>query len=121
MKQINRVTKTFKLKKKKRRKKELIEDLIEHCKKQPTITPSKTMYDALTTNVKKELGHSMKLDRLVFRIFYKIFVLYTIGTELYKIGDAYLFMSRINKNEIILPTIKLQDVDLFTTEESFER
>lgn len=121
--QVKKVAKTYKLPSKKLslRKKDLIEAIIEQCIKQPTISSSESRYDVLRKNVIKQMGLSMKLDPLVHKTLYKVFVLYTIGTNLYKLSDVSLFMIRMNTNEIILPTIKVQDVDLFATKDAFER
>lgn len=114
------IYKEFKIRKKKQSaKKDLIKLIIDHCNKQATITPSKTMYDVLKSRIRKLMGYCVKLHASLYKTFYKIYVMYTVGTNLFKLSDVSLFMSRVNKGEIILPEFQVQDVDLFENEASF--
>lgn len=121
--QIQSICKEFKIRKKKNQstKKDLIRLIIEHCNKQATVTPSKTLFDVLRTRIKRIMGYCIKLSLSLHKTFYKIFALYTIGTNLFKIADVNLFLMRLNKGEIVLPEIKVQDVDLFEDAACFAR
>lgn len=97
----------------------LINAIIQHCNNQTTITPSETLADILLIHIKQFMGYSIKLDTTMHKTIYKMHVLYTIATNLLRPADLYLFMSRVDKGEIILPNFKIQDVELFENEVDF--
>lgn len=115
------IAKEMKLPNRYKKKKELINYMLTYGCQQTTLIPTSSMYDELRRIAIKHLGQCVKLDPLLYKAFYKIYVLYTIGTNLDRPSDTAFFISRINMGQITLPSYTIQDVDLFANDVVFEK
>ncbi|KAF2904581.1 hypothetical protein ILUMI_01601 [Ignelater luminosus] len=122
-KDLKDICNSFKLKSSSKRKLDLIEKLLTNCNSQRTLTFTKSTEEILRERIKEKMGYCIKLHPDMYKLFYKLHLLYTFTTSDFNTtSDLYLFLSRAENKDIIIPKYKINvDVKVFSSISEFSK
>lgn len=123
VKDLKDICDSFKLRTPTQRKPDLIQKLVANCNNQTTLTFSRTTEEILRERIKDKMGYCVKLHPNLYKLFYKIHLLYTFTTSDFNTtSDLYLFLSKIEYKDITIPNYKINtDVKVFSSVSEFSR
>lgn len=120
VKEIREICDSFKLKAKPNKKLELIEYLLTSCRKQTTLTLSKSSHQILRDRINDKLGTCVKLSEKLYYLLYRIHLLYTLGSsEFSKPHNLYQFIDSIENGNIVIPEKLIDTSPLFESRNEF--
>lgn len=117
---IKQICDSFKLKIKSGSKSQKIENLLNNCSKQTTLTLSKNINQILRDRVSEKLGRCVKLSEKLYDLLYRIHLLYALGSsDFSKPHQLYQFMESIQNGNTILPGYTVDTASLFDSRDEF--
>lgn len=121
VKELKGIRDSFRLKAKIGKKTELIEYLLENCNKQTTLTLSKNSNQILRDRISEKLGPCVKLSDKFYDLFYRIHLLYALGSssDFSKPHNLYQFIDNIDNGSIVLPDKLIDTSPLFASRKEF--
>lgn len=120
VKELREIRDSFRLKAKIGKKSQLIEYLLENCSKQTTLTLSKNSNQILRDRISEKLGPCVKLSDKLYDLFYRIHLLYALGSsEFSKAFNLYQFIDGVENGNIVLPEKFIDTAPLFASRDEF--